>query len=316
MSTFAEMDPTARQARVADTMRRAQDVLCAAFAQQENAEAPGAQFVAAPWERPGTGGGEARVLSEGRIFERAGINSSVVHGDAVPPAIWQERPTTRDQPFFATGISMVLHPRNPYVPAFHTNFRYFEVADDWWFGGGMDLTPCYGFAEDAAHFHRTLRAYCQQYPLADYPAWKAACDDYFYLAHRQEMRGIGGIFFDKLHPPGAEGWQATLDFVQHGVNMILDAYLPLVQRRMGQPYGERERQWQLYRRGRYVEFNLVYDRGTLFGLQTSSNVEAILMSLPPLARWEFDYQPPPGSPEAALAAFLQPHDWAAEQPHT
>lgn len=269
------------------------------------------QFIAESWERPGGGGGTARVLSEGVVFERAGVNVSAVYGEQAPPSIYHERPATRGCPYYATGISMVLHPRNPYVPAFHANFRYFEAGPECWFGGGMDMTPSYGFAEDARHFHATLKVYCARHPLVNYEALKAWCDRYFYLKHRGEMRGIGGIFFDNLSPIGDEGFAQGLAFVRDGIATILEAYLPVVRRRMATPYGERERQWQLYRRGRYVEFNLVYDRGTLFGLQTNGNIEAILMSLPPLARWEFNYQPEPGSPEAELAGFLQPRAWAA-----
>lgn len=291
-------------------------MLCASFEQIEthaapNADGPAARFGSSSWERPGGGGGTARVLSEGHVFERAGVNVSAVHGDAAPPSVWQAHPETQGQPFFATGVSLVLHPRNPYVPAFHANFRFFEVGPLCWLGGGMDMTPCYGFVEDAVFFHRTLKAYCQRHPIVDYAALKQACDEYFFIAHRHEMRGIGGIFFDKLRVESAEDWQRGLAFIRDGIETILAAYLSIVERRKAMPYGERQRSWQLYRRGRYVEFNLVYDRGTVFGLQTQGNSEAILMSLPPLARWAFDYHPEAGSPEAALAAFLQPRDWAA-----
>lgn len=297
-----------RRDTVVDLMRTAQARLCAIFEALDGTTT----FVDESWERPGGGGGTARVLTAGAVFERAGVNVSAIHGARVPPSVWNARPATRDQPYFATGISMVLHPRNPYVPAFHANFRYFEAGNDWWFGGGMDMTPCYGFAEDAQHFHRTLKALCDRHDVADYAAFKATCDDYFYIKHRNEMRGIGGVFFDNLHPDGPEGWERTFAFVQDGATTIESAYVPIVQRRMRMPYGERERNWQLYRRGRYVEFNLVYDRGTVFGLQTGGNIEAILMSLPPLVRWEFNYLPAPGSPEAALQEFLTPRDWAAE----
>jgi coproporphyrinogen III oxidase len=293
---------------VHDLMRDGQHRLCAAFEEIDNH----GHFVAESWERPGGGGGTARVMTEGAVFERAGVNVSAVYGAEVPPSIWQHRPSTRGQPYFATGISMVLHPRNPYVPAFHANFRYFEAGEDWWFGGGMDLTPNYGFVEDAHHFHVTLRDYCDRHPIASYAEMKAACDNYFFLKHRNEMRGIGGIFFDDLHPTSEDGFERAFAFVRDGITTILDAYLPIVRRRMNTPYGERERMWQLYRRGHYVEFNLIYDRGTLFGLQTGGNIEAILMSLPPLARWQFKYQPEPGSPEAAMAEFLKPRDWASE----
>ncbi len=288
---------------VALLMQSAQAKLCAAFGEKEGA----VTFCSERWERPGGGGGDARVLTDSAVFERAGINTSVIHGDSVPPSIWQMRPATKDQPFFATGISMVIHPRNPYVPAFHANFRYFEAGDDWWFGGGLDMTPCYGFEDDAIHFHRTLKGFCDRHDTSYYPTFKATCDSYFYIKHRAEMRGIGGIFFDYLHPE--MGWEHGFAFAADGIDTILAAYLPIVERRQAIPYGQRERDWQLYRRGRYVEFNLIHDRGTLFGLQTNGHIEAILMSLPPLARWEFNYHPEPGSPEAASLAYLQPRDW-------
>lgn len=290
---------------VHNLMLAGQDRLCEVFQGLDGSQC----FVSDHWERPGGGGGRARILSEGPVFERAGINVSAVHGGEVPPAIAVLRPATAGQPYFATGISMVLHPRNPYVPAFHANFRYFEAGADWWFGGGLDLTPSYAFAEDAAFFHRTLHEYCERHPVADYARFKQHCDKYFYIKHRQEMRGIGGIFFDHLQPAGPQGFQQALDFVAEGIDAIAAAYVPLVQGRMAMAYSERERQWQLYRRGRYVEFNLVYDRGTLFGLQTDGYIEAILMSLPPLVRWEFDYHPEPGSPEAQTLELLQPREW-------
>jgi coproporphyrinogen III oxidase len=282
-------------------MRQAQAHLHGEFEAMDGS----ARFVRKTWERPGGGGGDAAVLSDGAVFEKAGVNISAVHGDQTPPALWQAHPNTQGQPYFASGVSMVLHPRNPYAPAFHANFRYFESGDDSWFGGGMDMTPNYGFEEDAVHFHSTLRDYCARHRV-DYVRLKATCDNYFTIKHRQEMRGIGGIFFDEI---SLGGFDRTLAFVGDGIETILDAYLPIVRRRKDTPYGERERAWQLYRRGRYVEFNLVYDRGTVFGLQTGGNIEAILMSLPPLARWEFDYAPEPGSAEARALEFLQPRDW-------
>lgn len=307
-----------RRTSVVTLMRDAQRQLCQRFEQLESQGMAGdahrtqhrAHFDSASWERSGGGGGTARVLTNGRVFERAGVNVSAISGDQVPPSIWQERPRLQGQSFFVTGISLVLHPRNPYVPAFHANFRYFEVGQEWWFGGGMDMTPCYGFVEDAQHFHRTLKEYCDRHPIVDYETLKQTCDQYFYIKHRREMRGIGGIFFDMLQPEGGMGWEQAIAFVQDGISTLQRAYLPIVQRRMAMPYAERERTWQLYRRGRYVEFNLVYDRGTVFGLQTGGDSEAILMSLPPLARWEFRYHPEPGSAEAELADFLQPRNWA------
>lgn len=302
-----------RRERVIKLMREGQDRLIAAF---EEVDGEG-RFSRSSWERPEGGGGTARVMTGGRVFERAGVNVSAVHGKAVPPSIYRERPQTEGKPFFATGISMVLHPRNPYVPAFHANYRYFEVgeetskeAGDWWFGGGADMTPSYGFEEDTAHFHKTLKALCDRHDPSYYPEFKETCDRYFYIKHRSEMRGVGGIFFDTLHPHGENGWERGFRFAEDGISTILPSYLPTVLRRLNTPYSERERAWQLYRRGRYVEFNLVYDRGTLFGLQTGGNIEAILMSMPPLARWEFEHSPEPGSPEAELSRFLQPQDWA------
>jgi coproporphyrinogen III oxidase len=306
---------TDRREQVYEVMRRIQAELIGAFEAVEGEGAgaaglPAGGFLAAPWQRPGGGGGTARVLTEGAVFERAGVNVSAVHGAEVPPSVWQDRPGTRGHAYFATGVSMVLHPRNPYAPTFHANMRYFEAGDDWWFGGGMDMTPSYGFDEDARHFHMALKGYCERHGLVEYQSVKEWCDRYFYLPHRKEMRGIGGIFFDNLQLEGADGHARALAFVGEAAATIQAAYLPVVRRRMAAPYGDRERQWQLYRRGRYVEFNLAYDRGTRFGLQTDGNIEAILMSLPPLARWEFQYAPEPGGPEAAMTRFLTPHDWA------
>ena len=265
------------------------------------------------WERAALGGGRAGILEDGRVFERAGISVSLVRGAEVPGSIVESRSQVRGRPFTATGISVVWHPRNPYAPSFHANFRYFGVgADEWWFGGGCDLTPVYGFDEDAVHFHRTLKAWCDRHDPSWYPAWKRACDRYFMIAHRNEMRGIGGVFFDYLTGAAPAAFPGHLRAVTDGVATILPAYLPILDRRHGMPYGERERAWQLMRRGRYVEFNLVYDRGTLFGLQTGANIEAVLMSLPPLAGWGFDIRPEPGSPESDVARFLQPQEWAGE----
>ena len=289
-------------------MRAGQTKLLAAFETIDGE----ATFKAHEWERPGGGGGVARILEQGRVFERAGVNVSAVAGDEVPPSLAARHEGTAGEPFFATGISMVLHPRNPYVPAFHANYRYFEVGDSdvWWFGGGADMTPSYAFEEDAVHFHRTLKALCGRHPQADYATLKKRCDDYFFIKHRNEMRGIGGIFFDELSPPGEGVWEDDFAFAADGIDTVLASYRPIVDRRKDTRYGERERNWQLYRRGRYVEFNLVYDRGTLFGLQTGGNIEAILMSLPPYAHWRFDYRPQAGTLEARSLEFLRPYDWA------
>jgi len=298
--TTVDVEQVQRE-QVARLMREGQTHLIEAF---EALDGVG-HFAAKSWERPGGGGGTARVITDGAVFEKAGINVSAVYGERTPPSLWQMHPKTKDQPYFATGVSMVFHPCNPYVPVFHANFRYFESGGESWFGGGMDMTPSYGFVEDAQHFHRTLRDYCQRHG-ADYESLKQTCDQYFYLKHRKEMRGIGGIFFDEL---SLGDFERTFAFVQDGIETIVEAYEPIARCHKDDAYGEREKQWQLYRRGRYVEFNLVYDRGTVFGLQTDGNIEAILMSLPPLARWEFDYAPAPNTPEAALLEFLQPRSW-------
>jgi coproporphyrinogen III oxidase len=276
-----------------------------------------AKFVAHPWLRPDLGTGTARIIEGGYIFERGGINVSAVTGNRMPADALADDPSPAAQPFFGTGISMVLHPRNPHAPSFHANFRYFELAagDDfgsgpvtWWVGGGADLTPIYGFAQDATHFHSRLKDCCDRHDRTWYPQWKADCDKYFFLPHRNEMRGVGGIFFDHLTGDEA-ALHSYMKFIGDALQSIPDAYSPIVRRRSDMSYTEAERKWQLLRRGRYVEFNLLYDRGTRFGLQSHGNIEAILMSLPPAAGWGFDFRPEPGSPEAATASFLQPRDW-------
>jgi coproporphyrinogen III oxidase len=310
-----------RRQRVVDLLRRGQRDIVGAFEALDG----GGTFVDHTWRRPGGGGGTARVIEGGHVFERGGVNVSAVHGAAVPASLARSHEGIAGEPFFATGISMVLHPVNPFVPAFHANFRYFEVGegDDpkvWWFGGGADLTPAYPDADDVRHFHATLAAWCARHEGADYPTWKAACDDYFTVRHRGEMRGVGGVFFDELTSVEAaraapsSAFERDLACVGDGVDTLLPAYLPLAERHRDDRYGPREKGWQALRRGRYVEFNLVYDRGTLFGLQTGGNIEAILMSLPPEARWAFDHQPEPGSPEAAALLAFQPHDWLGARP--
>lgn len=300
-----------RRERVTALMHRAQDDLVQAFEDIDGKE----RFREQRWERPGGGGGRARVIEGGAVFERGGVNVSAVHGARVPESLARQHPGVEGLPYFATGVSMVLHPRNPYVPAFHANYRYFEVGDAtrpsdvWWFGGGADMTPSYPFVADAEHFHGALKALCDRHTVADYAVWKQTCDDYFTVRHRGEMRGIGGIFFDEITPAGRGDFEEQLAFVEDGIATLLPSYLPVVERRKDTPYGERERAWQAIRRGRYVEFNLVYDRGTAFGLQTGGNIEAILMSMPPLASWRFDYRPEHGSSEEAALAFYQPRDW-------
>ncbi|QHM71978.1 oxygen-dependent coproporphyrinogen oxidase [Mixta intestinalis] len=272
------------------------------------------QFQEDSWTRPGGGGGRSRVLRQGAVFEQAGVNFSHVHGDQMPASATAHRPELAGRSFEAMGVSLVIHPENPYIPTSHANVRFFiaekpDADPVWWFGGGFDLTPYYGFEEDAVHWHQTAFDLCQPFGADRYPRYKKWCDDYFFLKHRNEQRGIGGLFFDDLNAPDFATCFAFTRAVGEG---FLDGYLPIVARRKGTPWGERERQFQLYRRGRYVEFNLVWDRGTLFGLQTGGRTESILMSMPPLVRWEYDYQPQPDSPEAALYRdFLPVKDWLA-----
>lgn len=268
-------------------------------------EVDGNVFREDTWTREGGGGGRTRVLEEGRVFEKAGVNFSSVHGN-LPEQFAAKIPRGSGTEFFATGISLVFHPRSPMVPAVHANFRYLEKGDADWFGGGTDLTPCYPYEEDAVHFHRTIKLACDRHDRDFYVRFKKWCDEYFTLKHRGEMRGVGGIFFDYLEGDR----ESNFAFVQDAGNTFLDAYLPIVKRRMNEPYGERERQYQLYRRGRYVEFNLLYDRGTIFGLETRGRTESILMSLPPLVRWVYDFRPEPGSREDKALEFYQPREWA------
>ena len=265
------------------------------------------------WSRPEGGGGVTQVIEDGVVFERAGVNFSHVDGQNLPPSASAGRPELAGRSFQAMGVSLVLHPRNPYVPTVHMNARFFVAeragaAAVWWFGGGMDLTPYYPFAEDARHFHRTCRAALASFGAERYPRYKRWCDDYFYIKHRAEPRGIGGIFFDDLNEPDfASCFELTRSVGAH----FLTAYVPILERRKDLPYGERERAFQAYRRGRYVEFNLVYDRGTLFGLQSGGRTEAILMSLPPRVEWRYDWKPEPGGPEEKLyTEFLIARDWA------
>ena len=269
----------------------------------------GAEFRRDTWQRPEGGGGESRVLRDGAVFEQAGINFSHVMGGKLPASATAQRPELAGASFEATGVSLVIHPRNPYVPTSHANVRFFMAIKDglpaaWWFGGGFDLTPYYPFDEDVLHWHRTSKAACDPFGPDVYPKYKDWCDRYFYLKHRNETRGAGGLFFDDLNE---WGFERSFSFMQSVGDHYVPAYLPIVEKRKDTPYGERERNFQLYRRGRYVEFNLVYDRGTIFGLQTGGRIESILMSLPPLVRWEYDYKPEPGTPEDRLYRdFLRP----------
>ena len=265
------------------------------------------------WQRPEGRGGTSCLIEEGNVLERGGVNFSHVRGERLPPSATAARPQLAGRGFEAMGVSLVLHPRNPYAPTVHMNVRCFVAKGDadaaWWFGGGMDLTPYYGFEEDAIHFHRTCAAALDPYGTQYHPKFKRWCDEYFYLRHRNEPRGVGGIFYDDLNDVSFNHSFAVTRSVG---NHFLPAYEPILLRRKDLPYGERERDFQAYRRGRYVEFNLVYDRGTLFGLQSNGRAEAILMSLPPIVKWRYDWRPEPGSAEARLYSdFLKPRDWLA-----
>jgi coproporphyrinogen III oxidase len=265
-----------------------------------------ATFEADVWTRDGGGGGDTRILVGGRHIEKAAVNFSAVHGDT--PQKMSERMAAMGERFYATGVSIIVHPRNPYAPTFHANVRYFESDDGRaWFGGGADLTPYYLFPEDAQHFHRVLANACDRHPVANHVEWKQACDEYFHLSHRGEARGIGGLFFDHLTERLDEVWS----FQQDLAASLLDAYGPILERRIETPYGERESTWHRIRRGRYVEFNLVWDRGTKFGLETGGRTESILASLPPHASWSYDHEPESGTPEAELLEMIRgrPQDW-------
>ena len=276
----------------------------------------GDTFLKDAWDRPGGGGGESRVLKNGNVFEQAGVNFSHVFGDQLLPSATKTRPDLAGQGFQAMGVSLVLHPHNPYVPTTHANFRFFIAgADDadpvWWFGGGFDLTPYYPFHEDVLAWHRVAKDACDPFGEDRYPAYKKWCDEYFFLKHRNETRGVGGLFFDDLNDLGFE---KSFEFVRSVGDSFTRAYVPIVRERKDHPYGERQREFQLYRRGRYVEFNLIYDRGTVFGLQSGGRTESILMSLPPRVRYEYDWHPEPGSPEEKLYTdYLRPRDWLGEQ---
>jgi len=301
--------PEANPEIVRDYLLRLQDNICAALEQEDGS----ATFHEDTWKRPEGGGGRSRVIAAGAVFEKAGINFSDVHGKGLPPSATATRPHLAGANFRAMGVSLVCHPKNPQVPTTHMNVRFFYAepkdADPiWWFGGGFDLTPYYGFREDAIHWHQTARAACAPFGESLYPEFKQVCDEYFYLPHRNEPRGIGGIFFDDYN---RGSFAQSFEFTQSIGDYFVPAYVPIVARRKATPYTDAQRQFQLYRRGRYVEFNLVYDRGTIFGLQSKGRTESILMSLPPLVRWDYDWQPTPNSPEAELYdVFLKPQDWA------
>ena len=293
---------------VKDYLLNLQDRICTGL-QVEDGQAI---FQEDSWVREEGGGGRSRVITDGGVFEKGGVNFSHVHGTQLPPSATAARPELAGRSFEAMGVSLVMHPENPYIPTSHANVRFFIAEKPgeepvWWFGGGYDLTPYDGHLEDCQHWHQTAKSACDPFGEAVYPRFKQWCDDYFFLKHRNEPRGIGGLFFDDYNEPGFE---QSFGLMRSVGDSYLDAYLPIIQRRKEMVWGEREKQFQLYRRGRYVEFNLVYDRGTLFGLQTGGRTESILMSLPPLVRWEYDWQPEPGTAEAELYdIYLKPQSW-------
>ncbi|MGO1246211.1 MAG: oxygen-dependent coproporphyrinogen oxidase [Oceanisphaera sp.] len=284
-----------------------QDTICAGL---EQADGVG-QFEEDSWDRAEGGGGRSRVMRNGGVIEQGGVNFSHVYGTEMPASATAHRPELAGRSFEAMGVSLVIHPKNPHVPTSHANVRFFIAEKEgaepvWWFGGGFDLTPFYPVEEDCLHWHQVSHDLCAPFGEQVYPEYKKWCDDYFYLKHRNETRGVGGLFFDDLNQWPFEQCFAFMQAVGNG---YLDGYLPIIAKRKDTPYTESQRQFQLYRRGRYVEFNLVYDRGTLFGLQTGGRTESILMSMPPLARWEYDWQPEPGTQEAKLNDFLVPRNW-------
>jgi coproporphyrinogen III oxidase len=292
---------------VKDYLLKLQHRICNTLSQEEGAE----NFLEENWTRQEGGGGKTRILENGKVFERAGVNFSHVFGQGLPPAASQRRPELAGCHFQALGISVVIHPRNPYVPTSHMNVRFFVAEKEqqspvWWFGGGFDLTPYYPFAEDCLHWHQQAKKACDPFGVDLYPRYKEECDKYFFLKHRNETRGIGGLFFDDLN---SGSFEHCFKFMQSVGNHFILAYQPLVAKRKNHQYGAREREFQCYRRGRYVEFNLLYDRGTLFGLQSGGRTESILMSMPPEVRWQYDYHPEPGSPESELYEYLKPREW-------
>lgn len=297
---------------VHEYLLKLQEIICNGLAAEDGKE----DFIIDKWEREsGGGGGITRVLSDGAVFEQAGVNFSHVQGDKLPASATAHRPELAGRNFEAMGVSLVIHPHNPYVPTSHANVRFFiankEDADPiWWFGGGFDLTPYYANREDVIHWHKVSRKACEPFGDDVYTRYKKWCDEYFFLKHRNETRGVGGLFFDDLNEGGFDNCFA---FMQSVGDHYLEAYLPIVQKRKDMEYGERERNFQLYRRGRYVEFNLVYDRGTLFGLQTGGRTESILMSLPPVVNWRYNWKPESGTAEAELyELYLKPTDWLAD----
>ncbi len=308
MSTSSKKDVSQSQInQVKEFLLGLQDSICEALSIEDGS----GEFKEDVWERKEGGGGRSRVLKNGSLIEQGGVNFSHVFGSQMPASATAARPELAGRQFQAMGVSLVIHPHNPYVPTSHANVRFFIAekkgeAPIWWFGGGFDLTPYYVFEEDAKHWHQVSQSLCKPFGNDIYGKYKKWCDNYFYLKHRNETRGIGGLFYDDLNK---WGFEKSFEFTKAVGRGYIDAYLPIVQRRKNTPFSDQQRQFQLYRRGRYVEFNLVYDRGTLFGLQTGGRTESILMSMPPLARWEYDYKVEPKSEEAKLYNYLKPTNW-------
>jgi len=309
---MTDTDPSIDKSAVKEYLLNLQERICAGLAEEDG----GGGFHQDEWQRAEGGGGRSRVLAEGEAIEKGGVNFSHVFGERMPASATAHRPELSGRSFEAMGVSLVMHPRNPHAPTSHANIRFFVAEKPgaepvWWFGGGYDLTPYYGYKQDCLHWHETARQACEPFGPNIYPFFKKWCDDYFHIKHREEQRGIGGLFFDDFNELGFE---RSFGLARAIGDSYLDAYRPLLARRKSQDYSQRERDFQLYRRGRYVEFNLVYDRGTLFGLQTGGRTESILMSLPPLVRWDYNWQPPAGSAEASLTDYyLQPRDWLRSQ---
>ena len=295
---------------VIEFLKSLQDNICSAL---EVADGSG-QFIEDNWKRAEGGGGRTRVLTSGTVIEQGGVNFSEVSGDKLPPSASAHRPELAGRTWKACGVSLVIHPNNPHIPTSHANVRFFIAEKEgedavWWFGGGFDLTPFYPVKEDVVHWHQTAKSLCQPFGENVYDEHKKWCDEYFYLKHRDETRGVGGLFFDDLNQ---WDFDTCLNYIKAVGQGFIDAYVPIIEKRKHTNFSEQQRQFQLYRRGRYVEFNLVFDRGTLFGLQSGGRTESILMSMPPLARWEYNYQPDPSSKEAELSQYLVPQNWLTE----
>jgi len=307
MKTSINTDPTPDISTVIVFLKQLQDEICQALEQVDGSSS----FIEDNWQRKEGGGGRTRVITDGNVIEQGGVNFSVVSGDKLPPSATAHRPELAGRTWQACGVSLVIHPKNPHIPTSHANVRFFIAEKEgedpvWWFGGGFDLTPFYPVLEDIKHWHQTAADLCQPFGDNVYPEHKKWCDEYFFLKHRDETRGVGGLFFDDLNQ---WGFETSFDYIKAVGQGFIDAYIPIINRRKDDGYSEQQRLFQLYRRGRYVEFNLVFDRGTLFGLQSGGRTESILMSMPPLARWQYNYQPEENSQEALLNNYLKPRDW-------